>query len=97
MNRSYPLLVKPEEEESVRGAAKLINEKIKLYKERFSVNEDLDLVVMCCLELAADNINQNKQFSNLKSKADTEISKISEALNQAILTSEEEILQSSKK
>lgn len=95
MSRSYPLLVKPEEEESVRNAAKLINEKIKLYRERFSVNEDLDLVVMCCLELAADNINQNNRLNNLQAKADTEISEISNALNQAILKTEEEILPSS--
>ena len=92
MNRFYPLLVRAEEEESVRNAAKLINEKIKLYKERFSVNEDLDLVVMCCLELAADNINQASRMRNLQSKADAEISKISEAVNEAILKTEEEVL-----
>lgn len=92
MSRQYPLLVKSEEEESVRNAAKLINEKIKLYKERFSVNEDLDLVVMCCLELAADNINQSNRMRNMQSQADSEISKISDALNEAILKTEEDIL-----
>ena len=89
LNRPYPLLVNPQEEEAVRTAARLINEKVKLYKEKFSVKDDLDLVIMCCLELATDNLNQRSLMKEAKSEADERMAQIHEALNSAILHAEE--------
>jgi cell division protein ZapA (FtsZ GTPase activity inhibitor) len=89
MNRPYPLLVKSEEEESVRNAAKLINDRIKAYKDRFSVQDDLDLVIMCCLELATDNLNQAGRLRGNVRAADEQIDLIDDALNAAILNTEE--------
>ena len=89
MNRPYPLLVNADEEENVRNAAKLINDRIKQFKDRFSVQDDLDLVIMCCLELATDNINQSARHRNGVNEAKAELSKIDEALNNAILNTEE--------
>jgi cell division protein ZapA (FtsZ GTPase activity inhibitor) len=89
MNRPYPLLVKAEEEESVRNAAKLINDRIKAYKDRFSVQDDLDLVIMCCLELATDNLNQAGRLRNQVRSANEQLDLIDEALNAAILNTEE--------
>lgn len=89
MNRPYPLLVKSEEEEAVRNAAKLINDRIKAYKDRFSVQDDLDLVIMCCLELATDNLNQAGRLRANVRAAEERIDHIDEALNAAILNTEE--------
>jgi cell division protein ZapA (FtsZ GTPase activity inhibitor) len=89
MNRPYPLLVKAEEEEAVRNAAKLINDRIKTYKDRFSVQDDLDLVIMCCLELATDNLNQADRLRAGVKAANEHIDQIDEALNAAILNTEE--------
>ena len=89
MNRPYPLLVKAEEEEAVRNAAKLINDRIKAYKDRFSVQDDLDLVIMCCLELATDNLNQGLRLRGSLRSANEGIDLIDEALNGAILNLEE--------
>ena len=89
MNRPYPLLVRAEEEESVRNAAKLINDRIKTYKDRFSVQDDLDLVIMCCLELATDNVNRGQSLRTAVKSANEQIDQIDEALNAAILNTEE--------
>lgn len=89
MNRPYPLLVKSEEEEAVRNAAKLINERIKQYKDQFSVQDELDLVIMCCLELATDNLNQSSNIRNGMRSAKDRLEQIDEALNSAILNTEE--------
>lgn len=88
MNRPYPLLVKSEEEEAVRSAAKLINDRIKQYKDRFSVQDDLDLVIMCCLELATDNIHQAANVRAGTHDAGEALTKIDDALNAAILVTE---------
>ena len=89
MNRPYPLLVKSEEEESVRNAAKMINDRIKAYKDRFSVQDDLDLVIMCCLELATDNLGQAGRLRGSVKSANEQLDLIDEALNSAILNTEE--------
>lgn len=89
MNRPYPLLVKAEEEEAVRNAAKLINERIKQYKDRFSVQDELDLVIMCCLELATDNLNQSNNVRGAVKSAKERLEQIDNALNSAILNTEE--------
>lgn len=89
MNRPYPLLVKAEEEEAVRNAAKMINDRIKQYKEQFSVHEELDLVIMCCLELATDNINQARKSREGIREALQSASQIDDTLNTAILNAEE--------
>lgn len=89
MNRPYPLLVKPEEEEAVRNAAKLINERIKLFKEQFSVHDTLDLVVMCCLELATDNVRQNDQNRSFLQSAEAKLNALNDAINSSILNTEE--------
>ncbi len=89
MNRPYPLLVKPEEEVSVRNAAKLINDRIKSYKDKFSVQDDLDLVIMCCLELATDNVNQGEKRKLTRKSALDKLEHIDEVLNTSILSTEE--------
>ena len=89
MNRPYPLLVRSEEEESVRKAAKMINERIKQYKEQFSVQDELDLVIMCCLELATDNINQATRTRAGIADASSASQRIENILNEAILNIEE--------
>lgn len=59
-DRTYPLSVKPTEEEKVRKAAKLISEKLKTYLNQFSVRDKQDILAMCSLELATDLINQQE-------------------------------------
>jgi len=55
-DRFYPLSVTAEQEEQVRKAAKLINDKLKQYEKQFSVKDKQDILSMCALELATDLI-----------------------------------------
>lgn len=59
-SRTYPLTIKREEEEGVRKAAKLINDKIKEYEENYFVRDKQDLLAMCALQLAAENSRQGE-------------------------------------
>lgn len=56
--RTYPLTVKLEEENLIKQAAKLINDKIKEYEEGYFVRDKQDLLAMCALQLA-NEIKQN--------------------------------------
>ena len=51
-DRIYPLKVNIEEEEIVRRAAKIINERIKDYQENYAVRDKQDLLSMAVLHYA---------------------------------------------
>lgn len=50
----YPLRVKPSEEENVRKAAKLINEKIRTLKDDYQVQDNKILLSMASLQFASE-------------------------------------------
>ena len=59
--RSYPLTVKKEESEDAVKASKLINERIKEYAENYTVSDKQDLLAMCALQIATQNIQFEKK------------------------------------
>lgn len=59
-DRVYPLRVTTEEEEIIRYAAKLINEKIKELQDNYSVRDKQDLLSMCVLQYATGMIKAEK-------------------------------------
>ncbi len=77
-DRTYPLRIKAEEEEIVRKAAKLLNEKMLFFNTSFSVKDKIDGLAMAALEYAVDAINksnikhltepQSVDFNPIKSK-----------------------------
>ncbi|NBV14554.1 MAG: cell division protein ZapA [Sphingobacteriia bacterium] len=50
-NRAYPLWVNPTEEEAVRNAAKEINDRMRELRDQYGMQDDLDLIIMQCLEI----------------------------------------------
>ncbi|HLW08427.1 MAG TPA: cell division protein ZapA [Marinilabiliaceae bacterium] len=48
--RSYPLRVDREDEERIRRAAKLINDKVLQYKQRYSDKDVQDFLAMAALQ-----------------------------------------------
>ena len=59
-DRVYPLRVGAEEEEIIRHAAKLINEKVKELQENYAVRDKQDLLSMCVLQYATGMIKAEK-------------------------------------
>ena len=55
-DRQYPLKISSDEEENVRKAAKLVNDRSKFYSENFSVQDKQDAIAMLALEFASENL-----------------------------------------
>ena len=51
-NRTYPLTIKRNEEEQVRKAVKVIEERLKVYEKNFAARDTQDLLSMCLLEMS---------------------------------------------
>ena len=50
----YPLKIKPSEEENVRKAAKMINDKLKAFKEDYQIDDKQVLLSMASLQFATE-------------------------------------------
>jgi cell division protein ZapA len=61
--RTYPLTVLAREEENIRKAARLLNERMKSYEENFSVKDTQDLLAMCALEFSVKMLSLEGQSS----------------------------------
>ena len=64
-DRVYPLRGDTEEDEVIRHAAKLINEKIKELQDNYAVRDKQDLLSMCVLQYATGMIKAEKNAQNL--------------------------------
>ena len=57
-DRSYPLKVKPEEEEGVRSAARMINGKIEELSQKYGASDKQDYLAMACLTYVVDSFRR---------------------------------------
>ncbi|PQL90343.1 cell division protein ZapA [Apibacter adventoris] len=75
--RSYPLVVKNEEEEVLRKAAKRIEEYVSTFENNYNINEKQDALAMSALQLASELENLINKNSEEKSEILLRIKKIS--------------------
>ena len=64
-DRQYPLKISSNEEENVRKAAKLVNDRSKFYTENFSVQDKQDAIAMSALEFASENMNATSKDQSI--------------------------------
>ncbi|MFC7522709.1 cell division protein ZapA [Parapedobacter sp. GCM10030251] len=60
-DRIYPLRVDMEEEEVIRRASKLINDRIKEFQENYAVRDKQDLLSMCVLHYATGMLKAERK------------------------------------
>ena len=62
-DRIYPLRVDMAEEEVIRRAAKLINDRIKEFQDNYAVRDKQDLLSMCVLHYATGMLKAERKTS----------------------------------
>jgi cell division protein ZapA (FtsZ GTPase activity inhibitor) len=62
-DRVYPLKVEMEEEELIRRAAKLINDRIKEYQDNYAVKDKQDLLSMSVLHYATASLKAERKVT----------------------------------
>ncbi|MBS1773221.1 MAG: cell division protein ZapA [Bacteroidetes bacterium] len=79
--RSYRLRIKASEEEMVRKAAKIADDKITDLRNHYAGKDDQDFVAMCLLTYAADGVTEDssplvqKDINDMLQKIDAAINK----------------------
>lgn len=60
VDRYYPLKIDRQEEENVRKAARMINEKVLQYKQRYADKDSQDFLAMAALQFIIKNLESEK-------------------------------------
>lgn len=79
-DRVYPLSIFPEQEESLRKAAKEINSMMKKYEQSYAVRDKQDVLAMCALQFA----NQLESLGKTNNETKVDITNKLKDLNRLV-------------
>ena len=77
----FPLKVAASEEENIRKAAELINNKLRTYTEEYSIKDKQAALSMSALEIASELLNADNSFLEQKQLLADEIARIEHVLS----------------
>ncbi len=83
-NRDYPMRVKAEDEERIRKAGKLLNEKMRDYQNQFGIDDSQDLIAMVAFDCLVEKIKHEESSEISDDFAVREVSKLSQLISNTI-------------
>lgn len=83
--REYPMKVKRHEEEKVRAAGKLINEKLKHYREQFGIDDKQDLLAMVAFDCIVQKQATEETQQDVDQTVFEKVNHLNQIVSQAIL------------
>jgi len=84
-DREYPMKVKRHEEERVRAAGKVINEKLKSYREQFGLDDKQDLLAMTAFDSVVEKMAAEESDNAVDQTVVDKINHLNQLVSQAIL------------
>ncbi|GGG22496.1 MULTISPECIES: cell division protein ZapA [Pontibacter] len=79
--REYPMRVKEEEEERLRVVGKLLNERLRFFKDQFGIQDKQDLLAMVAFETMVDKLKLEDDKNNHLDKVGAQLSVLDELLS----------------
>ena len=79
-DREYPMKVKVQDEAKIRRAGKLINEKIKRYREEFGLDDKQDLLAMVAFDIMMEALELKETTAEDSEQVKTTIQEINAQL-----------------
>jgi len=83
-DREYPMRVKIEDESKIRHAGKLINEKMRKYKDEFGLDDHQDLLAMVAFDCMVESLETNEVNAEDSEHIKASISHINALLTKAL-------------
>ena len=83
-DREYPMKVKPEDEEKVRNAGKLITERLRSYREQFGIDDKQDLLAMVAFDSVVDKLETEKQEKETDDSVIQKINHLNHLVSQSL-------------
>ncbi|MEA3503883.1 MAG: cell division protein ZapA [Bacteroidota bacterium] len=82
--RPYKLTVKKEEEEVVRRAAKILEEKTKEYSKTFATEDKQNVLAMAALDVALAEVRHEKEDTFMRKTMQKKLNALDELLNENV-------------
>jgi cell division protein ZapA (FtsZ GTPase activity inhibitor) len=83
-DRIYRLTIERKEEEIVRKAARLIDEKMKEYAKSYAYKDKQDLLAMAALHFSTETLDKDLNYGLRSGEMEARLSVIDGMLNQAL-------------
>ncbi len=84
-DREYPMKVKRTDEERVRTAGRLINEKLRSYRERFGIDDKQDLIAMVAFDCLVDKMAAEETHQVVDQTVFEKVKQLNHLVSQSIL------------
>ena len=83
-DREYPMKVSPAEEEKVRKAGKLINEKMRAYSARFGLHDKQDLLAMVAFDCIVERFDTESKTGSADETISNKLDHLNNLLSQVL-------------
>lgn len=83
-DREYPMRIDASEEEVLRYAGKLVNEKMKAYNHQFGIDDKQDLLAMVAFDTLAENLKYKGENSSFESDIADKIEELDSKISTVI-------------
>jgi len=82
--RQFPARVDAEEAAVIQRAAQSINAKIKAFKAEYKTQDDLDIAIMCCLDIMTEHMTHEAQSRKQAQAVSQQLSHLEETLDKTL-------------
>ncbi|MCC9136737.1 cell division protein ZapA [Pontibacter silvestris] len=79
--REYPMRVKEEEEERLRAVGKILNERLRFYKDQFGLQDKQDLLALVAFETMVEKLKLEEEKSSHLSDVGEQLNVLDELLS----------------
>lgn len=79
--REYPMRVKEEEEERLRVVGKILNERLRFFKDQFGLQDKQDLLAMVAFETMVDKLKMEEEKNSHMTKMGEQLSVLDDLLS----------------
>ncbi|RSK32496.1 cell division protein ZapA [Hymenobacter metallilatus] len=84
-DRDYPMRVSPQDEERLRLAGRLLNERLKEFRDQYGIQDKQDLLAMIALSTMADRLKVSKEKDGTDAALTERLTRLDELLSGVVL------------
>ncbi|SNR67607.1 MULTISPECIES: cell division protein ZapA [Hymenobacter] len=84
-DRDYPMRVSPQDEERLRLAGRLLNERLKEFRDQYGIQDKQDLLAMIALSTMADRLKVSKEKDGTDAALTERLARLDEVLSGVVL------------
>jgi cell division protein ZapA len=83
-DREYPMKVDPTDEENIRRAGKIINERLRSYREKFGIDDKQDLLAMVAFDSTVEKLKAEGKSHQVDDTVEHKLARLNQIITEAI-------------